>query len=155
MKTILLLTLTAISAISGCNKNMGKSQATKSRLDHIEVYLIDQFATPKAEQTGTSMYLADYQIIKPIEMDSSSIAELKNIISDSTTYNGENMKSCPFIGKYGVALSNRDKDYFHVIVSTEACPKCQVFASDTAWAGHFDLVNLNVYSIIGRNLKNH
>ncbi|TAE50101.1 MAG: hypothetical protein EAZ89_12785 [Bacteroidetes bacterium] len=153
MGKIGLFTLIVLSALSACRTNMGKSQDFKARLDHLEVYEIDAFATPGAEQSKEFMYLSDYQIIKPIALDDSAADELKKVISYASMYNGENIKSCPFIGKYGIALSNKDEEYLHLILSSEACPKCQIFASDTALSGSFDLSSLDMHTIISQYSK--
>ncbi len=151
MKTVLLTSLLLLTAMAGCNKKRTQLQAFMDHADQFALFEIDQFATPVNEQAADREYLSDYEIFKPLELSKSAMEELKKVLSDSLTYTQENVKTCPFIGKYGLSVTNKKSAYIHFIISTENCPKCQVFASDRELEGSFDIVNLDLFKILEKD----
>lgn len=152
MKTILLSSLLLFSSMTGCQKKLTKFQKFMEDAEKIAVFEIDQFASPVNEQDTNKEYLSDYEIFKPVDLSKPAIEELKTILGDSLSYTQDNVKACPFIGKYGIAITHKSA-YIHVILSSENCPKCQIISSDQALKGDFDVVNLDLYKVLEAEIK--
>ncbi len=151
MKNILLMSVLLLTAMAGCNEKHTQLQAFIDEADQFALFEIDQFATPVNEQAANKEYLSDYEILEPIELSKSTMEELKKVMGDSLTYRQDNVKTCPFIGKYGIAVTNKKSEYLHFIISTENCPKCRVFASNQELEGSFDMVNLDLFGILEKD----
>lgn len=148
MKTILLTSLLFLSSMAGCNKKLSQFQAFIEGADQFTLYEIDQFATPVDEQMADKNYFSDYQVYHQSDLSKEAVKELKMILKDSMLFTNENVRTCPFIGKYGLAITNKKSEFVHVILSNANCPKCQVQASNPELAGDFDLTKMELYKVL-------
>lgn len=151
MKFTFLYIMIAVAQTMGCDKTTAPLSGFLGRLDQIQVYEVDQFATPKNEQVAGNTYLSDYQIKKTIPLNKTTLKSLKKILLDSGAFHKDPVKNCPFIAQYAIHCFNDKNEFYNVILSNESCPKCQIFASDSTFSGNFDLVDVKLQHLIKKN----
>jgi hypothetical protein len=149
MKMLALYIFTVFAAVLGCNQTPNAYPDFLKRLNQTTVFEVDQFATPRVEQVSNLRYLADFQVKKTILLDSAKIQAIRTIVFEGKAVDKINHKSCPSLAQYGLHFYNQNNEYLDVIVSNESCPKCQIFASDSTFSGNFDIIDPQIYQLLG------
>lgn len=132
----------------GCNKkDVSMLQDTINKADKVEVFVVDEFATPLDAQEDLNAFFMDYAVLNSRMLEKEEIKVFKELFADTSNFSYENLKMCPFIAKYGVSFSKKD-DFVKVILTNKNCPKCLVHTSFDEEKLDLDLVNKEVYDKI-------
>lgn len=148
MHKLIFLFVGIVLGFAGCSKTSQKMyQKTVNKADEVNAYLVDQYATRLADQEDPSNFLMDYKILDELATDQQMITTLKAVMADSSNYSTTNLKSCPFIGKYGLSFK-RNNEYVNMIISLPNCGKCQIKHSSDETSRTVDLVNDKIYEAL-------
>ena len=121
----LLLTL----ALAACKptSTIERFQKTLSSADTLWACEIDGYPTLPAEHKQGIRYVFDYEVKRVHPLLATEVADIKAALLDSTTYDNTNVKSCPMVAQWAIAVRNRGKSPTAMVLSPSPCGKALVF----------------------------
>jgi hypothetical protein len=140
MKSLSLILLAFLLISTTCNRDDQVAAYARmvKQADEIRLYLLDPFPTSQADQEAAQKYLADFRILEEVKMSKEEQRELRRALEDTEQFLTKNIKSCPFVARYGIQLT-RKKAWMEVIVSRSSCPKVMFKSSYAEEPEHADL----------------
>ena len=147
MKFLLILTTAffSIHSLAARHKIFDRYSRVVKRANRVEAFTIETNPVKQTEQDSSKKYIAAYPVIHPVVLSKENIAGLQKAVLKSSNYNNDNIKRCPFEGKYGVRFT-KGKNTVILIVSSPACSKVRVFLpGKTGNAQLYDLPHNNVF----------
>lgn len=94
-----------------------KHQITNSEM--IALYGISRNPTDPAEQNPDNMYCQDYEILKSVSLTPEKVALLKASLVNQDNYSKEDLKRCPFMPEYALAVDSS----LVIIIGTKPCAR--------------------------------
>ncbi|MDX1904713.1 MAG: hypothetical protein SFU27_11190 [Thermonemataceae bacterium] len=93
----------------------------------ISIFEVAQNPTAQKEQDKAKQYIADYQVLKNIELKENLVDKFKKSILDKDNYIIEK-KTCPFVAKYAISFKKK-REHITLIISANTCEKVAIFSS--------------------------
>jgi hypothetical protein len=125
MRHLLFLLLPLLLMAAFCNNSdpkMDKQRQVIEQAQEIELFEVEDYPTAPKEQVKISSYLADYRVLKKIEISPQVQKDLQTAALDTQNYILDEKKTCPFEGRYALRFTNQ-KEQVVLVLSARNCPK--------------------------------
>ena len=122
-----LLVITIILAACKPTSTLNRFQKQIATADTLWACEIDGYQTLPAEHKQGIRYIFDYEVKKVRPLLSTEVADIKAALLDSTTYDNTNVKSCPMVAHWAIAVRNHGKSPVAMVLSPSPCGKALVF----------------------------
>lgn len=121
-----------------CNNLDSLQKKIKTAAD-LKLYRIQNTPTQMTKQIQDELYIGDYRVLDTFSISTKEQGSLKKALINQENYSKENLKRCPFTGKYAIEVDSS----LNAIISIHPCSKIIVQLSDTSKVENLDLVQGN------------
>ena len=127
-KNILLLFVAVlIIQICSANNSYNKLVYLINRSKKIKLFQINEMPTGFESQDSAKKYSYGYLVIQEKKLRKTDSKSLKYFLIDSSNFEFQNAKSCPFVGKYLIEVTT-EKGVMGFFISQNSCGKILVKA---------------------------
>jgi hypothetical protein len=117
------------------------------------VYQLGDFPVGTENRSYLAEYVLEYQVLLKKELSRTAADSLRAVLSDSSNYMTLGMvRTCPFIGRYGVKILTR-QTLIEIVISQPGCIKMILRSGKEDGPRYFDLRKENaIYPFLEKSL---
>lgn len=121
------ITLTLLLSACKPTGTLERFQQAVAHSDTLWACEIDGNPTLPAEHKQGIRYVFDYEVKLVRPLLATEVDVFRKALQDSTTFDKVNVKSCPMVAKWAIAVRNRGKFPAAMVISPAPCSKALIF----------------------------